>query len=51
MRLHLEQLDDGHWWLGIYRGDKRLAFELASTQPIHLEITEDELGLPETKEK
>lgn len=38
---HLEQMDDGCWWLGIYRGTERQVVWLNSKKPITANTYED----------
>ncbi len=40
----MERMDDGVWWVCIYRGDKRTAFNLSSKAPIEATVIEDSIG-------
>lgn len=44
--IHLEQMDNNSWWLGVYRGDKRICFSIFANQSgIVTQTQEDELGI------
>jgi hypothetical protein len=51
-RIHLERMDQHYWWLGVYRGDKRICFHLAAAGNIaRVAIVEDELGAVDDTQK
>lgn len=39
----MEQMDDGCWWIGVTKGDRRICFFLNSRGKIKATISEDEL--------
>ena len=41
--LHLEDMDGKNWWLGLYRGNKRISFWIRSKSKITVEIQENGL--------
>lgn len=41
--LHIEQMGKKFWWMGIYKGDKRIAINIYSKKAITLYIDENEL--------
>lgn len=47
--VHIERMDYGRWWIGIYRGSKRVALYLGSKAAINMLITEDDLGLEDDR--
>ena len=51
--IHLERMDDHWWWLGVYRGDKRITFHISAKDHVaKVEVVEDELGaIDDTKHK
>jgi len=40
----MERMDDGAWWVCIYRGEKRTAFSLMSKTAIEATVVEDSIG-------
>jgi hypothetical protein len=40
----MERMDDGVWWVCVYRGGKRTAFNLSSKSPIEATVIEDTIG-------
>ena len=44
VNVHLEQMDNNLWWLGLYKGKKRICFYLVADQGgIKCELTENGL--------
>lgn len=43
--VHLENMTNKVWWLGIYRGKKRSTFWIRSKSKIEVELIENELQL------
>lgn len=41
----MERMDDGYWWLAVYRGDERVSVFLSADCPITCNVAEDDLGL------
>ena len=42
--IHLERMDNNFWWLGIYKGKKRTAFNIFATESgIDVELVENGL--------
>lgn len=49
----MERMDRKHWWLCIYRGDQRVAFDLfydKRRRTIIAQVTEDDLGCIDDRE-
>lgn len=40
----LEQMDDAFWWAAIYRGKKRVVFDIIGEAPVKVYVREDDLG-------
>lgn len=49
--VHIERMDRGAWWVGIYRGEKRSTFWFSSMRAINAKLTENELGLSDDTER
>jgi len=50
--IHLERMDDNFWWLGIYKGDKRVAFHIITEQDgLNVRLVENELKTKIVKHK
>ena len=48
--VHLENMDDKSWWLGIYRGNKRISFWISSKSKIKVSLQENEIKTKIRKE-
>ena len=38
VNVHIEQMDDGHWWMGIYKDDRVMLLDFYSKKKIRLRI-------------
>jgi len=47
--VHIERMDTGEWWIGIYRGKKRVSIFLTSSRAINMGIHEDDFGLKDDR--
>jgi len=48
--VHIERMDTGAWWIGIYRKGRRSTFWASSKRAIELELIENDLGLSDDRE-
>jgi hypothetical protein len=49
--MQLEQMDELTWWLGFYKGKKRITFWIHASAPVAVTLIEDDLHLKRVEQE
>ena len=49
--LHLEDQTGNFWWLGFYKGNKRITFHITSKTKIKVEVIENDLKVKKVEQE